>query len=202
MFIESPSFPLVLSLGATGGPGYRTDVVQRSSGIEQRNVNWREPLCTWDVGSRHRTRAEVEPLLHFFHAVAQGSAHVWRFRDPTDHHFHTVLGAGDGVTMTYQLMKVYTYGVRRVTRRIVKPIPGSVRVWIDSVELDTFALDTTTGVLTLPTPPALGQIVRTWGLYEVPARFAQDVLPITRVDQQVVSLENIELVEVRLETLV
>lgn len=199
MFVESPSFPMVLSLGATGGPGYSTDIVHRSDGVESRNANWRAPLCTWDVGSRHRTRGEVEPLLHFFHAVAQGSEHMWRFRDPTDHTFDTVLGTGDGGTTTYPLVKVYTYGARSVTRRIVKPIPGSVRVWIGGVEQETFTVDTSAGIVTLPTPPAEDQVIRALGMFEVPARFAQDVLPITRVDPTIFSLERIEIMEVRLE---
>lgn len=202
MFVESPSFPLALSYGATGGPVYSTDLVQRSSGLEQRNANWRQPRCQWDVGSQHRTQAEVDELVQFFHAVAKGMENVFRFRDPTDDAFANPIGTGDGTTTTFQLVKVYTYGAMSTIRTIVKPMAGGLHLSVAGVAVEEYDPDFTTGLVTFWTPPGVGAVVSASGFFEVPTRFNQNVLPITRVAVNAYSLERVELVEVRIEALV
>ena len=197
MFIEAPSFPLALSYGATGGPGYSTDLVFRGDGREARNRNWREPRCQWDVGSQHRTLAEVNELVHFFHAVAQGMTHSFRFRDMTDDRFDNVIGTGDGATQTFQLVKIYAYGARSVTRTLGKPVAGTLHLAVAGVERQDYTPDFTAGLVTFWTPPGAGQIVVASGMFDVPARFGQNVLPLTRVAPAIYSAEKIELVEVR-----
>lgn len=201
MFVEQPSFPLALSYGATGGPVYSTDLVQRSSGLEQRNANWSQPRCSFDVGSQHRTQAEVDELVQFFHAIAQGMTHSFRFRDFTDDTFNNPIGLGDGSTTTFQLLKVYTYGTMSTTRIIVKPMAGSLAMYVAGVAVEEYDPDFTTGQVTFWTPPGDGQVVAASGTFEVPTRFNQNVLPITRVALNAYSLDKIELVEVRLEAL-
>jgi uncharacterized protein (TIGR02217 family) len=202
MFVEAPSFPIALSYGATGGPVYSTDLVQRSSGLEQRNANWRQPRCQWDVGSQHRTQAEVDELVQFFHAVAQGMTHVFRFRDFPDDTFSNPIGVGDGSTTTFQLVKVYTYGAQQTTRTIVKPMAGDLHLYVAGVAVEEYDPDFTTGLVTFWAPPAAGAEVSASGNFEVPTRFNQNVLPLTRVALNAYSLERVELVEVRLEALV
>jgi uncharacterized protein (TIGR02217 family) len=202
MFVEAPSFPTPLSYGATGGPGYSTDIVQRASGLEQRNANWRSPRCQWDVGSQHRTPAEVAELVQFFHAVAQGMTHSFRFRDFTDDRFDNPIGVGDGTTTTFQLVKVYTYGAQSVTRPIVKPMAGSLHLRVAGVAVEAYDPDFTTGMVTFWAAPGAGAAVHAAGTFEVPTRFNTNVLPLTRVTRDAYSLERIELVEVRLEALV
>ena len=201
MFIEAPSFPLALAYGATGGPAYSTDLVQRSSGLEQRNANWSQPRCQWDVGSQQRTQAEVDELVQFFHAVAQGMTNAFRFRDFTDDAFANPLGVGDGSTTTFQLVKVYTYGAQQTTRRIVKPMAGGLHLYVAGVAVEEYDPDFTTGLVTFWTPPDVGAEVSASGFYEVPTRFNQNVLPITRVALNAYSLDRVELSEVRLEAL-
>jgi uncharacterized protein (TIGR02217 family) len=201
VFVESPSFPLALAYGATGGPVYSTDLVQRSSGLEARNQNWAQPRCQWDVGSRHQSQADVDALVQFFHAVAQGMTHSFRFRDPTDDTFANVIGMGDGTTQTFQLVKVYTYGAMSTTRQIVKPIAGSLHLYVAGVAREDYDPEFTTGRVTFSTPPGVGEVVSASGAFEVPTRFNQNVLPITRVALNAYSADKIELVEVRIETL-
>lgn len=202
MFVEAPSFPLALAYGATGGPVYSTDLVQRASGLEARNQNWRQPRCQWDVGSQHRTPAEVDELVQFFHAVAQGMTHSFRFRDFTDDTFANAIGTGDGTTTTFQLVKVYTYGAQQTTRMIGKPMAGSLHMYVAGVAVEEYDPDFTTGQVTFWTPPGPGAEVSARGMFEVPTRFNQNVLPLTRVARDAYSLERVELVEVRLESLV
>lgn len=200
MFIEAPPFPPELAFGATGGPQYSTDVVVRGGGYESRNQNWALPRCQWDVGSVHRRQAEIDVLLHFFYAVAQGQLHSFRFRDFTDESFQGPIGVGDGTARTFQLVKVYTYGARTSTRVLTKPVASSVRLWVDGVERGDATVDATTGLVTLPVAPGPGQVVTASGMFEVPCRFGQDVLPITAVSLGVYSCERIALLEVRDET--
>ena len=113
MFVEAPvlSHRLVLRRhgrpGLQHGPGHASSMPSRA-----RNQNWSQPRCQWDVGSQHRTQDEVDALVQFFHAVAQGMTHSFRFRDFTDDTFDNPIGTGDGTTTTFQLVKVYTYGAQ------------------------------------------------------------------------------------------
>lgn len=200
MFVESPSFPIALSYGATGGPVYSTDLIMRLDAYESRNQNWSQPRCKWDVGSQHRSQAEVDELVYFFHAIAKGMENVFRFRDPTDDAFSNSIGVGDGSTTTFQLVKVYTYGTMSTTRQIIKPMAGGLHLYVTGVAVEEYDPDFTTGLVTFWTPPGAGAEVSASGFFEVPTRFGQNVLPITRVALNVYSLERIELQEVRIES--
>lgn len=196
-FIEDPPFPAALAYGATGGPEYSTTVVMEGSGQERRNRGWAQARCRYDVGSTHRTRDEITVLLDFFRAVAVGRQNGFRFRDFTDSTFDNQVGLGDGVTTTFQLVKRYAYGVWQAERILTKPVPGTLTLWLDSVEVLVYDIDWTTGLVTLPTPPAAGVVLAAQGTFEVPVRFGSDRLPVQRVAPDVYSCEQIELYEIR-----
>jgi uncharacterized protein (TIGR02217 family) len=200
MFVEAPSFPAALAYGATGGPRYNTDVLVQGGGKEGRNQNWALPRCQWEVGSIHRTQAEIDLLVHFFHAVAQGQTHSFRFRDFTDDTFNNPIGTGDGIATTFQLVKVYTYGAFTSTRVIAKPMAGNLELFVNGMAREDYTPDFTSGLVTFTTAPSDGQVVSASGTFEVPCRFGQDILPITVVTPGIYSCAGIELWEVRLET--
>ena len=202
-FIEAPSFPLALSYGATGGPVYSTDLVQRSSGIESRNRNWRQPRCQWDVGSQHRTQAEVDELVQFFHAVAQGMEQCFRFRDFTDDTFANPIGTGDGTHDDVSTRQGLHLRRQSTTRTIVKPMAGGLApVRGGGGAWRSMTPDFTTGLVTFWAPPAAGEEVSASGTFEVPTRFNQNVLAHNAGGAAMpTALDKIELVEVRLETL-
>jgi len=192
-----PRFPAALAYGAQGGPGFSTDVVLTADGQESRNVNWAEARCRWDVGSIHRSKAEIEVLIAFFHAAAQGQEGLFLFRDFTDDTFDNPIGVGDGVTTTFQMVAQYAVGAYASTRRLTHPVEGSVSVALDGVFVGGWTLDYGTGLLTFGTPPGAGVVVSASGAFEVLCRFAQDHLPVTVVTPGVYSCGQIELVEVR-----
>lgn len=192
-----PRFPAQLAYGATGGPGFSTDVVLTQAGQESRNVNWAEAICRWDVGSIHRRKAEIDVLIQFFHAVAQGQEGLFLFRDFTDDTFDNPVGVGDGVASTFQVVKQYSAGGYASPRRLTHPIEGTVAVGLDGALVSGWTLDYSTGMLTMATPPGAGVVVSAAGTFEVLCRFAQDVLPVTRVAPDSYSCGQIELVEVR-----
>lgn len=197
MFVEDPPFPAALAYGATGGPEYSTTVVRQGDGQERRNRGWAQARCRYDVGSTHRTREEITVLLDFFRAVAVGRQNGFRFRDFTDSDFDNQVGIGDGVTTTFQLVKRYQSSVWQAERVLSKPVPGTLTLWLDAVEVVVYDIDWTTGLVELPAPPAVGAVLSAQGTFDVPVRFNIDTLPIRRVAPDAYSCDAIELVEIR-----
>lgn len=152
-FIETPRFDTRIALGARGGPAYSTSVVENVGGYESRNVNWANARRKYDV-SHIRTQADFDTILHFFHAVAQGRANGFRFKDWGDYQVtvaNGVLGTGVGTgAPTVQLNKIYTAGAQTKTRLIAKPVSGTVETYRNAVAIAGESLDTTTGIVTLP----------------------------------------------------
>lgn len=93
-----------------------------------------------------------------------------------------VIGTGDGVTATFQLIKTYG-GLHAPYRRpIKKPVPGSVRVAVGGSEIpgSGFTCDTATGIVTfLPGhEPDVGVAITAGFLFDVPVRFDTDYLEV------------------------
>ena len=156
-FIESPRFPDNVAFGATGGPGYLTDVVFMNSGAESRNQTWAQARCAYEVAHNARLPAEYVPLRDFFRAM-KGRTHGFRFKDWADFEATTangVLDAGIGTGYaTYQLGKLYAAGALSETRVISKPVSGTVVITrggstaTAGTGAGQYALDTATGIVT------------------------------------------------------
>jgi uncharacterized protein (TIGR02217 family) len=156
-FLETPRFPDNVSLGASGGPGYLTDIVTVNSGAESRNQNWTQARAVYEVSHAARLPAEHTVLRDFFRSV-KGRTHGFRFKDHLDYSVTVstgVLGAGVGTGYpTYQLAKNYASGALTETRTISKPVSGTIAVYRNTT-LQTagsgagqYALSTTTGIVT------------------------------------------------------
>jgi uncharacterized protein (TIGR02217 family) len=64
-------FPLRLSLGASGGPGRRTDIVALSNGGETRNARWADARRRYDAGTGLRG---LEDLYQLTRSSRRGAA--------------------------------------------------------------------------------------------------------------------------------
>jgi uncharacterized protein (TIGR02217 family) len=156
-FIETPRFPENISRGASGGPGYQTDVVVVASGHEKRNITWPIGRARYDVAHGVRTQAQMDTLTAFFRSV-KGRAHGFRFKDWNDFACTAttgVLGTGNGTGgPVYQLGKRYTAGALSETRTISKPVSGQVAVQRNGspvtvgASAGNIAIDSTTGLIT------------------------------------------------------
>ncbi|WP_291844066.1 DUF2460 domain-containing protein [Maricaulis sp.] len=199
-------FPFSVSIGATGGPERRTEIVPLLSGREQRNTPWADSRRRYDAGPGVRSLADSHALIEFFEA-RRGPLHGFRFRDPFDNRSTSpdqapsptdqLLGTGDGAATSFQLVKHYQSGDASWTRTISKPVEGSVRVALDGVETVGFLVDTATGVVTLASPPAAGVAVTAGFAFDVPVRFDTDRLDLSLDDPGAASASTIPLIEIR-----
>ncbi|WP_157015087.1 DUF2460 domain-containing protein [Mesorhizobium xinjiangense] len=186
-------FPLKISFGATGGPRRRNEIVTLTSGREQRNARFAHSRRAYDVGTGLRSLEDLHELTEFYEA-RRGSLHAFRFRDPFDmkscRPSDTVsaedqtIGTGDGSTASFALAKTYGVGADAYRRPIGKPVAGSVRVAVDSVELaegSQFTVDAASGTVTFlaGSVPGSGAVITAGFLFDVPVRFDGEELSIS-----------------------
>lgn len=199
-------FPLDVALGAAGGPERLTDIVRLGSGREERNARWAHSRRRYDAGYGVKTLAALQAVVAFFEE-RRGRLHGFRFRDRLDHASgppgvapapaDQVLGAGDGATQTFALVKRYGAGPQAYVRPITKPVAGTLRVAVDGAETTAFTLDSTTGEVTFASPPAVGAVITAGFLFDVPVRFDTDRLEVNLTSFAAGEIPSIPLVEIR-----
>ncbi len=187
-------FPEKISLHATGGPSFLTNIVQVNSGAEFRDQVWSAGRAKYEVAHAARTEAKYKELLAFFRSM-RGRLHGFRFKDWSDYRVLT----GEGVfvmltSTTFQLYKRYTFGSQTYDRKITKPVSGKVTVTGGT----TPTVNTVTGVVTV----ASGTPTSWVGEFDVPVRFDVDDLDGQIVDKHrdgtfIMAWESIPLVETR-----
>lgn len=100
-------FPETISYGSSGGPKFKTTIFTADSGYEQRNVDWRDVRCEYDVAHGIKSREQMDELFAFFMA-RRGRAYGFRFKDWSDFQIkQQVIGEGDGTTTEFQIVKTY-----------------------------------------------------------------------------------------------
>jgi uncharacterized protein (TIGR02217 family) len=196
---DDVAFPLALGREVEVSPEWSTAVVASAGGHEKRNAEWAEARTRYDVGPGLRSEADIAELLAFFRA-RMGPARGFRLRDPFDASSgegamsatDQMIGIGDGHQAVFDLVKVY--GEQR--RRITRPVAGSVRVAIDGVETQGFAVEPG-GRVVLDEPPEDGAIVTAGFVFDVPVRFAEDRLSVNRATFLAGEAVSVPLIEVR-----
>lgn len=182
--------PLPFALGASGGPERRVDIVALGSGHEARNTPWAHGRRRYDIGGAVRKLDELHALIGFFEA-RRGKLNGFRFRDPFDWKSRAPMqaitpadqsiGVGNGLVRVFQLAKQYGAGASAYARPIKKPVAASVRVAVGGAELApaAFAVEATTGLVTLQTAPAAGAAVSAGFHFDTPVRFDIDRLDLS-----------------------
>jgi len=205
-------FPLDIALKSAGGPQRRTDIVALGSGAEERNARWAHSRRRYDAGYGIKTFEALSDVVAFFEE-RRGRLYGFRWRDRLDHSSvapgigiaptDQVIGAGDGVTATFQLAKTYGSLYSPYQRPIAKPVDGSARIAVAGVEMSegtAFTLDATTGTVTFLAGhiPAGGAAVTAGFLFDVPVRFDTDYLEIDLSAFAAGAIPKIPLVEIKL----
>lgn len=205
-------FPTNISLGATGGPERRTDVVVLGSGFEERNSRWADSRRAYNAGYGVKTLDQVHEVIAFFEE-RRGRLYGFRWKDHSDWRssppeqaptaLDQLLGSGDGVTTTFQLRKRYGSDFAPWWRRITKPVTEGVTVAVAGVACTDgvdFVVDPSSGVVAfLPGHiPADGAAVTAGFTFDVPVRFDTDKLEISLSGFRHGAVPSIPLVEIRL----
>lgn len=202
---DAVDFPLAIGREAMVATEFSTQIVSSPSGHEQRASEWAEARMRYDAGPGIRSEADVRTLAEFFRA-RRGAARAFRFRDPFDHGSagdggapepgDQLLGEGDGGTRLFALVKHYGAGDAEQERAIRLPVAGSVRVAVGGVETAAFVV-TGEGAVLLDDAPAVGAAVTAGFLFDVPVRFADDRLEVSRATFLAGEIASVPLIEVR-----
>lgn len=159
--------------GATGGPEFQTSLLPMSSGREQRNIDWSEPLHSYELSYGIQEEADFDICRAFFFA-RRGKAHTFRFKDWGDFVMSDELqGIGDGANRQFQLIKTYEGdGPDPYTRRITRPVADSIHWFVNGVEVS--AVQNPLGVFVLDMAPANATSVTASCEFDIPVRFDTD----------------------------
>ena len=196
---DEVDFPIAIGRDAETVTEFSADVVETGSGHEQRVLHWADARMRYDAGAGLRSEADVVALVAFFRA-RRGPVRGFRFRDPFDHAGEDeAIGTGDGVETRFALAKTYGDGVEAQVRRITRPVAGSVRVFVDGDErVDGWTLETG-GWVAFDAPPGMEAAISASFAFDVPVRFAEQRLGVSRATFLAGEIASVPLVEVREE---
>jgi uncharacterized protein (TIGR02217 family) len=197
-------FPTALAFGSGSGIERKTQITSLSSGYERRINAQALGKRRYLIGAGVKSLTQASELMSFFEARC-GQLYGFRFKDfadfktgllsnpvtPTDQ----VIGTGDGVTKSFYLKK--SYGI--VQRPIEKPVSGTVKVAVGGVERSLgFSVDTTTGLVSFTTAPAVGALVTAGFEFDTPVRFDADRIDLTLESANSGRIAAVALIEIRI----
>lgn len=199
-------FPAALSVGSSGGPERRTEIVALNSGFEERNSPWAHSRRRYDAGLGVRSLDDLAEVIAFFEA-RHGQLYGFRWKDWTDFKsclpsgtpgaLDQRLGSGDGTATVFELRKAYASGGQSYSRPVGKPVVGTVRVAVGGAAEDGFSLDAETGRVMLQAPPAEGVVVTAGFEFDVPVRFDADRITTSLAGFAAGEVPSIPVIEVR-----
>jgi uncharacterized protein (TIGR02217 family) len=211
MFHET-RFPTAISRASQGGPERRTDVVVLGSGAEERNARWADSRRSYNAGYGVKSLDDLHAVIAFFEE-RRGRLHGFRWRDPADWKscppettptaLDQPIGAGDGATAVFQLVKTYGAAFNPWTRAIGKPVSGTVLVAVAGVTQapgTAYTVDHAAGVITFLAGhiPAASADITAGYEFDVPVRFDTDRLEINIQGVRHGAIPSIPIVEIRL----
>ena len=184
--------------------------VTLANGHEERNAPWAHSRRRYDAGMGLRSLDDVATLVAFFEA-REGQLHAFRWKDWSDFKScqpsgevtgeDQVIGAGDEVTSSFQLVKSYASGDSVYVRPIRKPVAGTVQITVSGepqAEGGDYALDTATGIVTFSHPPDIQAVIRAGYEFDVPVRFATDAIRTSMASFNAGEVPDVPVIEVRL----
>lgn len=211
MAFHEVRFPDVIARGSSGGPARRTEVVVLGSGFEQRNSRWAHSRRRYDAGYGLRTLNDVHEVIAFFEE-RRGRLHGFRWKDHADFKScgptaspsasDQVIGIGDGMDTSFQLVKLYGTAFEPYSRLIKKPVAGTVLIAVDDVVQaagTAYVISNTTGIVTFQPGhvPADQAIVSAGFEFDVPVRFDADLITVRLPFPKTGEIPDIPVVEIR-----
>lgn len=203
-------FPDDIAYGSAGGPGYFTNVIVTDSGAEERVARWSEARHRYDASYSIRRISTLQSLKEFY-VARQGVANSFRYKDWADFTSNSdgtsaetdtdvLIGTGTGSQTTFQLIKKYTSGPTTRNRTITHPVSGTVVISLDDVsQASGWSVNTTTGIVTFTSAPALDVEVKAGFQFDVPVRFGEELDEVLSMNYESFdqgSIPSIPLIEV------
>lgn len=209
MSFHEVRFPATISLGSTGGPERKTDIVTLNNGYEERNAVWAHSRRKYDAGIGMSSLDDLAAVTSFFEA-RMGRLFGFRWKDwadyksclpsetvaSTDQH----LGDGDGATTDFALRKAYVSGDETYWRPITKPVATKVFVALDGFlqsEGSDYYINTQTGLVSFAVPPAPEMRVAAGFEFDVPVRFELDSIETSVTSFSAGQIPDVPVTEVR-----
>lgn len=201
-------FPAPLSVGSSGGPERRTEIVTLSNGFEERNAPWADSRRRYDAGLGVRSLDDLAQVIAFFEARF-GQLYGFRWKDWTDFKscvpsarpapLDQKLGTGDASNLVFSLSKRYVSGAQSYLRPITKPVAGTVQVAVAgrTLEPGEFSVDLATGRVSLAAAPIDGAFVTAGFEFDVPVRFDTERISASLAGFAAGEIPSIPVVEVR-----
>lgn len=210
MAFHEVRFPTDIAFGSRGGPQRKTIIATSGSGFEHRNSQWADSKRDYNAGYGIKGDGDISDIIDFFEE-RRGMLNGFRWKDRFDWKSckpqETVafddqtIGTGDGATLTFQLKKVYGSVYSPYTRDIKKPVNGTVKIGVNSVEQTNpthFTVDNTTGIVTFVTAPPDTHVITAGYEFDVPVRFNTDTLTIDMAAFDAGDVPDIPIVEIRI----
>ncbi len=209
MSFHEVRFPPAISLGSSGGPERKTDIVTLNNGFEERNAVWAHSRRKYDAGIGMASLDDLSAVTAFFEA-RMGRLFGFRWKDWAD--FKSCepssmvaatdqrLAVGDGFATEFALRKAYDSGSETYWRPIAKPVSGRVFVALDGMlqsEGVHYTVSSETGIVSFATAPALNVSVTAGFEFDVPVRFGLDMIETSVTSFSAGQIPNIPVVEVR-----
>lgn len=202
-------FPAPLSIGSSGGPERRTEIVTLSNGFEERNSPWAHSRRRYDAGLGVRSLDDLAEVICFFEA-RHGQLFGFRWKDWTDFKsckpslapsaLDQEIGIGDGSNQVFMLTKSYPSGPQTYHRPIAKPVDGTVVIAVGGVAQtlgSDCSLDSTTGRVSFTAAPSADARVTAGFEFDVPARFDANRIATSVASFAAGEVPSISVVEVR-----
>ena len=147
-------------------------------------------------------------MIEFFEE-RRGRLFGFRFRDPLDWKSSRadldiglddqIIGAGDGSTDEFQLIKQYGSIETGYIKKITKPVAGTVVISLDHVPVPSanYDIDNTTGIVTFNplNIPMAGQEIRAGFEFDIPVRFDSDEISVNLSHFEAGDIPSIPIVE-------
>ena len=202
-------FPAAISLGASGGPERKTDIVTLNNGFEERNAVWAHSRRRYDAGVGVASLDDLAAVISFFEA-RMGRLYGFRWKDWADYKscagsaqigpLDQVIGTGDGTSTKFNLQKAYTSGSETYWRPIKKAVESTVLVAVADIPQThgtDYVFDATIGEITFVTAPLAGETVSAGFEFDVPVRFDSDSIETNISSFNAGAIPDVPVVEVR-----
>ena len=178
-----------------GGPTFDTQIVQSIAGLESRYANFTSALHKYHIKNCKLSPDELSELYSFF-LNCKGAAYGFRMKDYADYQgVNQLIEQDQDDKSLYYLYKIYSYQERLYRRRIVKPIKGSVAIFLNNNKIPA-SIDYSIGTVKMPFELAPQQTVTANFEFDLPVRFCADSLLYTYDKDGSILLEDLEIKEI------